>query len=287
MYVEGFRELYRFPGYVVKEARIEEALAVVTLRRDERHGLWCPDCGGRMSPSRESWQTANDLGVGPLPVVLIRYPAIQGRCRVCRRYATVRPPGIGEHQQATERLMVFASGLCRFMPVTRVAELLAVSDAAVRRWDKRVLRRTVGEPDLNGRQILLVDEKSLGRAKPYATVVLDGLSGELLHMHVGGKREGIRGFLRKLTDPQKASIRAVGMDRDGAYRSAVAEYLSADIVYDKFHILQSYNRVIDEVRRREWRKATAEEKPVIKGLRYILLKRPDRRTAEDAARLRR
>jgi transposase len=285
MYVEGFRELYRFPGYTVQSARIDEAIGEVTLRRDRRYRLRCPHCDGRLSPSREVPQMVRDLGLGPLPLVVLRYPAIRGRCRDGRRYATVRPPGIGAHQQATDRLMAFASHLCRFMPVYHVADTLAVRDSAARAWDKRVLRQTLGEPDLDDLEVPLTDEKSIGNNQPCATVVLNGLTGELLHMQTGSKPEGIRGFFEKRTDQQKASIEAVGMDRDGAYRRAVEEHLGAEIIYDKFHVLQGFNKVIDEVRRTAWRQAKAEDKPVIKGLRYILLKRPERRTGEDVARL--
>ena len=139
MYVEGFRELYRFRGYTVKTARIDEAIAEIVLRRDKRFTLRCPHCEGRMTRSREVPQMVRDLALGPLPLVLIRYPATQGWCRSCRRYATLRPPGIGERQQATDRLMEFASQLCRFMPINRVADVLAVtrnhsSAASQRGW---------------------------------------------------------------------------------------------------------------------------------------------------------
>ena len=285
MYVEGFRELYRFRGYTVKAARIDEAIGEVKLRRDKRFALRCPHCEGRMTQSREVPQMVRDLGLGPLALVLIRYEAIQGWCRSCRRYATVRPPGIGERQQATDRLMEFASQLCRFMPVNRVADVLAVRDTTVREWDKRVLRRTIGEPNLDDLEVLLIDEKSIGKHQPYVTVVLNAISGELLHMHQGTKPESIEAFFEKLTDKQKASIQAVGIDRDGAYEKAVTTHLSADVVYDKYHILANYNGVIDEVRRSEWRKAKAEDKPVLKGMRYILFKRPERRSDEDEDRL--
>ncbi|MEX2671891.1 MAG: ISL3 family transposase [Phycisphaeraceae bacterium] len=282
IYVEGFRELYRFPGYAVKAARIDEAIGEVTLRRDGRFKLACPHCESRITRSREVPQMVRDLGLGPLPLVLIRYPAIQGWCRSCRRYATVRPPGIGERQQATDRLMAFASHLCRFMPVTHVADALAVTDKAVREWDKRILRQTIGEPNLDNLEVLLIDEKSIGKHQP---VVLNGVSGELLHMHQGTKPEGIESFFEKLTDKQKASIHAVGIDRDGAYEKAVKAHLSADVVYDKFHVIANYNRVIDDVRRSEWQKAKAQDKPVLKGMRYILFKRAARRSDEDEDRL--
>jgi len=154
MHVEGFRALYRFPGYVVKQAQVEPFLVQITLRRDGRCTPRCPECGHRMSPNRELWQSARDLSVGPVAVALIRYPALQGRCRHCSRYATIRPGGIDERQRATWRMMAYTSGLCRFMPVRRVAEVLQTSESVVRRWDKRVLRETLAEPDLDHLSVL-------------------------------------------------------------------------------------------------------------------------------------
>jgi len=59
-------------------------------------------------------------------------------------------------------------------------------------------------------------------------------------------------------DPYLASIRK--------YAPQVKE------VFDKFHVLNSYSRVIDKVRNIEYKRATREEKEVIKGSKYLLLK---------------
>jgi len=126
--------------------------------------------------------------------------------------------------------------------------------------------------------------------------VLNGVTGELLHLYEGSKVDGIHAFLQQLTDRQKQSIVAVGIDRDGAYRRAVQEHLPhADIVYDlpvrgrtqtgKFHLIRNYHQVIDQVRRAEWRRAQDKDKRVIKGQRYLLLKNPENRTAADEQRL--
>ena len=48
----------------------------------------------------------------------------------------------------------------------------------------------------------------------------------------------------------------------------------------KFHLIANYHAVIDEVRRSEWRKASAEDKAVIKGQRYNLFRSPRRRTGK-------
>jgi transposase len=286
MYVQGMRALYAFEGCVVSEIKMDPFIAEVKLRRDRRRALWCGGCGGRMTRSREVPQFARDPALGPLPMVLIRYPAVQGRCRRCGRYETVHPPGIEPRHRATWRLMRHVSRLCRFMPVERVPELVPVDPTVIRRWDRKVLRETLPEPDLDDLEVLLIDEKSIGRHHQYVTLVMNGVTGELLHMAEGKKKQSLEAFFDRLTPEQAGRIRAVGIDRSGAYREVIRERIpGAEVVYDKFHLIQNYNKVIDEVRRREWRKARADEKPVIKGRRYILLKNPENRTERDNERL--
>jgi len=46
----------------------------------------------------------------------------------------------------------------------------------------------------------------------------------------------------------------------------------AKIVFDLFHVVASFNRVIDKVRNSEFSKASEQDKAVFKGSKYLLLK---------------
>jgi transposase len=46
----------------------------------------------------------------------------------------------------------------------------------------------------------------------------------------------------------------------------------AKIVFDLFHVVANFNRVIDKVRNSEYRKAAEQDKDVYKGSKYLLLK---------------
>ena len=134
-------------------------------------------------------------------------------------------------------------------------------------------------------RILLIYVKAVRKHHGYVTLVMNGISGELLHLGEGKKKEGLQGFFDHLSKEQKASIVAVAMDRAGAHHGVVkAQLPQADIVLDKFHLIADYHAVIDEVRRAEWRKATAEHKDVIKGQRYNLFRNPSNRTAAQTRR---
>jgi len=286
MYVHGIRRLFDFPGYVVSKITMSRDIAQVILRRDGRVRPACPSCGATMAVNRQVTQTARDLPLGSVVLVLLTYPAIQGRCRRCGATATIRPPGVEPHGRATARLMNFVCRLARAMTLSDTAEWLGLSHATAYRWDLAVLKGGLPPPNLDGLRILLIDEKMVRRRHGYVTLVMNGENGELLYMAEGKKKESLDGFFALLSAKQAAGIVAVAMDRAGAYYEVVRARLpKADIVFDKFHLIANYNQVIDEVRRSEWHKAQAADKQVIKGQRYNLFRRPEHRTAEQTRSL--
>ena len=286
MYVRGIRALFRFSGYVVSRISMTGNLVQVNLRRDGRCRLACPVCGATMGRNRSKIQTARDMPWGPARSVLIIYEAIQGYCSTCGGFTTIHPGGIDDRARATRRLMELVSRLARHLPLSHIQEVVGIDDATAFRWDRAILKQNLPPPDLDSLRILLIDEKSVRKGHGYVTLVMNGVTGELLYLAEGKKKESLQGFFDQLSKAQKASIVAVGMDRAGAYREVVkAELSDADIVFDKFHLIANYHAVIDEVRRQEWRKAKAEHKDVIKGQRYNLFRNPANRTAEQTQSL--
>ena len=168
--------------------------------------------------------------------------------------------------------MRLVSSWASVAPANQVAGILGISASSVRSYDKAVLEHDTPPPNLDGIRALLVDEKSVRKKHNYVTVVLNADTGELLHMHEGKKGESLAVFLRTLSEDQKASIEAVGMDRGGAYKRAVEDNLpEGEIVFDRFHLVMNVNQAVDETRRSEWNKATKEDKKFIKGSRFLLL----------------
>lgn len=269
------RSLYESEGYRVDSVNTDPERAQVTLLWDERRRPRCGECGELMRINRKTRQGAMDLPLGPASFVLVVYEAVQGYCRHCGRYATVRPLEIVEQHTATLRLMRHISLLCRWLPVQRVCELVPIPPMTAYRYDRYILQTELPAPQLDGIEALLIDEKHLGRAG-FVTLVLNARTGELLWLAEGRGKDALDGFFAKLTAQQRTSIAAVGIDRSGAYRAAVEAHLpDADIVFDKFHLISNLGEVIDKVRRRTQAQTDAEGRALLKGQRYNLLRNPE------------
>lgn len=267
----NLKALFELAGCVVEKILVETVGVQVCMRRDRRTKPHCPCCGVALKEVREGEIAVYDLPLADKAVVWVRLPVVQGRCPKCRELSTPRPPEVHPTRNATWRLMRLVAAWASVCPASRVATMFGISEATVRRYEADVLEADLPEPDLDDIEVLLVDEKSVRKGHGYVTVVLNGRTGELLHMAEGKKKESLESFFATLSEAQKATIRAVCIDRNGAYRSVLSERLpKAEVVHDRFHIIANLNAAIDEVRRSEWREAKAEGKKVIKGSRYVL-----------------
>ncbi|SFI99051.1 transposase [Nitrosomonas sp. Nm34] len=74
-----------------------------------------------------------------------------------------------------------------------------------------------------------------------------------------------------------ASIEAVATDMSPAYISAVQRHIpEATLVLDHFHIIKLFNEKLTKLRRDLQREAeNGLGKPILKGIRWLLLKNPD------------
>lgn len=290
MNIRGLNRLFSFDGYRIEDVTFSPEIVQVQLRLDRRKKLRCPDCQSKVRSEIKDMRMARDMPFGPALHVMIFYPAIRIRCTHCRRQAWLTPSEIDSRRRVTIRLLRYAALLARDLPNTKAAALLGVGDTRLRNWDKAVLTQHLPKPDLDNIRFLMVDEKAIGKGHDYVTVVLNGETGELLHCHEGRKKESLKAFFDKLTDEQKACIKAVCVDRLGAYVQCLEEELpDAKTAFDKFHLVKNFNAVVDKIRRDEWNNARTDKDDrkakLIKGQRYNLLRRPENNTDKQQARL--
>ena len=277
MKIRKLKALAPFKGYVVTELSFEEVSCQIKLNFDKRCGPRCPKCASRLPRNKTGQRIVMDSPMAHGPITYLSFPTVQGVCPHCLCYVTTCPAEVHPSAQATWRFMRLVSSLASVAANTDVAALLDISDSTVRRYDKIVLSMDTPPPCLDGIRTLLIDEKSVRKKHNYVTVILNGDTGELLHMAEGKKKESVTSFLEKLSLSQKTTIKAIGIDRAGSYQAAAKEHLpNADIVYDRFHLMMNVNEAINEVRRNQWRQADQQERQWLKGKRFLLIANRDK-----------
>lgn len=189
----------------------------------------------------------------------------------------------------TLRFCKLVSGLCRYMPMSTVAKHLKLRWETVKNMDKHYLETTLPnmEPgELRNLRYIGVDEVAKAKGHNYMTVVYNMESGKLIWVHEGRKAEVLSLFLNALPESTKCGILAVAMDMGLAYQKAVKQCLpNADIVFDRFHVMQNFSKAMQNQRRVEFRRANEPSKKLLKGSRYLLLRNQENLSEKQKVKL--
>lgn len=189
----------------------------------------------------------------------------------------------------TKRFCQLISGLCRYMTISAVSKHFDMRWETVKNMDKQHLQDTLPAlkpEELFNLKYIGVDEVARAKGHDYMTVIYDLDSGQLIWVHEGRTAEIFSKFLKLLPNTTKQGILAVAMDMGPAYQKAVNDDLSnADIIFDRFHVMQNYSKAIDNQRRIEFRKADKSGKELMTGTRYLILKNADKLTVEQQEKL--
>ena len=180
----------------------------------------------------------------------------------------------------THRFCRLVSGLCRHMSIQAVARHLKLRWETVKNMDEAYLMETLPALDptqLKGLEYIGVDEVARAKGHDYMTVVYDMAGGHLIWVGTGRTADVFSSFLKQLPATTAKEIKGVAMDMGPAYQKSVRDFLPhADVVFDRFHVMQNYSKAIKNQRRIEFRKADRGNKDLIKGSLYLLLRNADK-----------
>jgi transposase len=269
--------ILRLPGYGVYAWDADEGANTLTLAIRPTGRAPAYICGGCGIARQEihSWteRRIRDLPWGTWQVWL-RVEVHRVRCRQCG-VRTERLPFVGGKAHYTARLEAAVAQACEAAPVSRVAAQWGLPPETVRRMDKRVLRRWAARRPRRPLRYLGVDEIFLGKTVKFLTVVSDLETGEPLWVGRERKRETLDRFFAEALPPRRRrAVRAVCVDMWEPFRLSLQAHLPhARLVYDKFHVLRHASEAVDETRRAEFFRQGAEARGLIRGKRWLLLRR--------------
>jgi transposase len=268
-----------------QEVDTKNKIVTIKVRPDKRHTPICSRCNrGTRDVHSYYERPIRDLNIlGAKTMISIIYRTV--RCGSCGT-AVEELPFMDPYKRVTRRLTMYILELCKYMTIKEVAEHLELNWKTVKDIHKRHLKDKFSKEDIGKPKILLVDEIAIKKGHTYLTLIADWESGRVLWVGEGRRYETLRDFFVSLTDEQLESIWAIAMDMWDPYIKAVKECCpSAEIVFDQFHMVAAFNRVIDKVRNMEYTKASESGKQVIKGSKYLLLKNKENLSEEERPKL--
>src|SRR6187401_1294900 len=176
----------------------------------------------------------------------------------------------------TRRLGESVAQLCRVASIRHVASFFGLDWKTVKDLDFASLQHQLGPVDLDGLEVIGMDEFAIQKGHRYATVIVEPMRKRVLWVGRGRGREDVRPFFELLGPERCKRLRAAVMDMNAGYELEVKHHCpQAAIVFDLFHVVAKYGReVIDRVRvdRANELRADKPARRVVKGARWLLLK---------------
>lgn len=282
-------QLGSWEGYEVKEDRIEvrqgRSWCVIELAALAGHLRCCIGCGVATTVIHDvEERRVRDLPVFEHSVELI-VPRIRVECSRCGPKIE-RLPWLDTYARVTRRLAESVSRLCKVAAILHVARFYVLDWKTVKDLDRAYLERELGPIDLDGVEVIVMDEFAIQKGHRYATVIVEPTRKRVLWVGRGRGREDIRPFFTLLGPERCGQLKAAVMDMNAGFELEVRQHCQhAAIVFDLFHVVAKYGReVIDRVRvdRANELRADRPARHIVKSARWLLLKnRASLRPGED------
>ncbi len=204
-----------------------------------------------------------DLSLRNLPIVL-HYRPRRVRCPRCGVWVEAVPwAQLGA--RVTTALARAVAELARHLSWQETARHFRLDGKSVATIVRRVVAYGLAGRRRRPLHLLGVDEVSRRKGHHYLTVVYDLECGVLLWVGEDRTEESLTRFFTELGRRRSATLQVACLDMWQAYLKAVQNHASnAQILFDRFPLVQHLNRAVDEVRRSEMRRLNGPERTFFK-----------------------
>ena len=261
----------------VVESRFEAESSTFFLKVEETPELWPEEsarvgtpvtCHDHVEPMQ--WRHLNVFNKEC--VIVCALP--RGRRGDDSKVYRVTPPWEGRSKHFTQEFEAFALTLMREMPVKRAGQILGESDT--RMWRMLFAHVKAAHARLSFDNVVWVGADEMNRRKGhnYLTVFADLLAKRVLFATPGKDASVWEAFAAELLrhNGHPKAIQYVAIDMSPAYIKGVSDNLgNAQVVYDKFHVIQNVVEACDRVRKVESR-SNAGKRDLLERTRWMWLK---------------
>lgn len=262
---------FKVRGYTYLRTEYQKGEIIFHLEKN-KYKLCCACCGSNAVIKKgKKVRKIRTIPIG-LRIVYLCLHLHRLKCKKCgclRQEALLICLPKKRYTKALDRYVL---ELLRKSTVKDVCVHLGMSWGTVKQIHTRSLSKKYGKIKLSKLRYLGVDEIALRKGHRYMTVVVDLESGAVVWVAEGRGIFSLEKFLIKLKK-SRAKIKAIAMDMWPAYLTAVLNhYPYTVVVFDRYHVIANYNRMLENLRKQEAQKASKEDTPVYRGTRYLLLK---------------
>lgn len=290
-----FRSFQGFRTVDVKEFHQDRRMELYLESEEDRVRL-CDKCGHKLGNMHDRyWVRARHLRAFNWNVSVCFFR----EKRFCSNCNKVRSEWIDwlcpTSPHMTLELCWWINRLSEITSVLQVSKLESVDKMSAYKVDKYVLQRLLQGYQIPNVTHISVDEvyargpaqqkEDESRDDLFLTVIIDHRTHKVIWVSQSRRKEALDTFFEVLGAEGCKNIKVVTCDQHRGYAESIAQYCpNADLVWDRFHLVESFNKALNEERKKEWDKYGDPEQDddLLAGkYRYIYLTKSKNRSARD------
>lgn len=286
---------FHFENYFITDFKefLSDGRIEIFLERDSQESCLCHRCGSELSDRKRG---DHFMRIETLSVMgyrcFVNFRRFKYHCTTCKKARSEVVPFLAdETPHVSKDLAWWVGRLCEIASVSRVAEVLGHDGMTTWRLDYHRMIMMLQSYKIPKVRRLSIDEvyarkkpKYPGESKDkrYLTVVTDLDTRKVIWVVEGRHKGALDGFFKILGPEACAQIEVVATDQHAPFAASINEYCpNAEVVWDKFHLLQNFEEVVNETRLEIFTQTptTSPLKMLIRGkFKYYFLKRASSRT---------
>ena len=287
---------FRFPGYDTSDIRtsIKDKTCTIYLERRSDKAFNCYRCGCFLQRNRGRYPVRLEhLSIMGFKTYL-HFWREKGECANCKKARAEHVEFIArETPHMTQDYAWWIGRMCEFAAVSRVAEFLDLDNMTVRRVDLARMQRMLQHYKIPEVTHISVDEvyarnkgaKGESRDDRFFTVITDLKTRRVIWVAESRSKRGLDEFFRLIGPGACKKIVVVAMDQHDPYKASVKEHCpKAKVVWDRFHLVQSFNEAFNEDRKQLHEASRGDSiswQLTRSRFKYLFLKREKKRSESE------
>lgn len=253
----------RIDGYEVRQIdeSFERNFVHVHLHRKHDKPFRCHKCRSQLLSKKGEYELKpQDMPVRGMSLVFI-FKRWKGHCPKCNKVRAEEVDFISDHSpHYTQDYFWWLGKLCEISPVKRAAALMEQDDSTLWRIDYGRMKHMLEEYQIPLLKRIACDEvharskkqlkKGENRNDEFFTVITDLDTHKVVWVADSRRKEALDQFFFLLGKEACKEIEVVAVDQHEDYAASVREHCpNADLVWDRFHIMQNFNEALNDVRK--------------------------------------
>jgi transposase len=279
-----------------KEWTSKKRIDIYFEKKSDSPSMVCCRCDGPI----KKYRGKHRLLVEHLPIlhfkVYLHLWREKAHCSICKKARSEKLDFLSlETPHLSREYSWWLGRLCEISAVKKVAEFTGLDNMTLHRLDFARLKRLVQNYKIPDLKRISVDEV-YGRSKKYHakesrdnqffTVICDLDSRRVVWVTESRDKKALDEFFNILGEEKCKKIEVVAMDQHDPYRASVRDKCpNADVVWDRFHLMQSFENAVNEERKDIHHKAPSGSDLKYNAcgtFKYIFLKKAKDRNKKEA-----